>query len=407
LGKRHLKILTLVVFIIVIQIPANRAYSKTPPDIYINRNPILSEVKPYIDRQYRSMVPLRVISEGLGFDVRWDASQNAVTITGNGSEIILKPGSQDCYVNGKLKKLESAPVYRNNRMMVPLRFIAETIDATVHFKQEENLIDITVGTQVQPIYYRDKVVVLLYHHIDPNVTSNSTISPETFKSHLDMLVERGFNVIPIEYIKMLYHDPSKIPPNAVVITFDDGYESFYTYAYPELINRNMVATNFLIVGRIGNKTGEIPKLDWEQLKEMQEHGMSFYSHTYDSHAYGEIGLWGTKAPVFAMPIYREDLGRLETDGEYLARVFADFEKAKLILESELGGERDMFAIPYGWYNQRILKLAEQVGYRYIFSVNSGINDKHTKATKLLRINGGHPEITAETLEKEIFKVVAY
>jgi len=408
LRKRLLEILTLfLIFILTLQISDHKAYSKTPPVIYVNKNPIFSEIKPYIDKEGRCMVSLRTISEVFGFKFSLDQSETKVAVSGDGKELILQPGSPDCYLNGKLISLDVAPGYYNNQLMVPLRLIAEMMDATVSFNKEDNIIDITVGKQLDPIYYRNKVIVLLYHHIDPNTSSSSTISPDTFSSHLDMLTERGFNVIPIEQLKMLYEDPASLPPNSVAITFDDGYESFYTYAYPELLKRGMVAANFIIVGRVGNKSGEIPKLDWEQIKEMEGQGMSFYSHTYDSHAYHQVDFWGIRAPVFAMPIYREDLGRFETDEEYMVRVYDDFVKAKEVLEAELGGERDMFSIPYGWYNYRILNLAEQAGYRYIFSIQPGINDEHTKATKLLRINAGHPDFTAEVLEKEIFKTVGY
>lgn len=395
----------ILLFILTSQVMVNEAYSKNPPQVYINSNPVLSDVKPFVDKQYRTMVPLRLISEGLGFNVCWDQNRAEISVSGQGMEIVLKPGSKDIYINDKLESLESAPVRHGSHIMVPLRFIAENLAATVQFNKAENSIDITVGRQVKPVYYRDKIVVLLYHHIDPSPSSLSTITPETFKSHLDMLKARGFNVVPIEDIKMLYQDSSSIPPNALAITFDDGYESFYTYAYPELIARNMVATHFLIVGRVGNKTGEIPKLDWTQLKEMQEEGMSFYSHTFDSHFYGLVNHWGTTKPVFAYPIYREDLSRFETDVEYMGRVIEDFKKAKKVLEAELGGERDMFAIPYGYYNQHVLSAAAQVGYRYIFSVEPGINSEHTKPTKILRINAGHPDITADVLKNEIFQLL--
>ena len=401
------KVLSILVFIILaLLITITEAYSASPPQILVNQNIIQPDVKPYLDKNRRTMVPLRFVSEGMGFKISWNESNGEATVLGNDAEIILKPGSKEAFLNGKVKILESEPIKRNNRVMVPLRFIAETLGAIVNYNQVENLISITVGNKVKPIYYREKVIVLLYHHIDSKINP-STITPDTFSSHLDMLERKGFNVIPIFNLKKIYQNPAGLPPNAVVITFDDGYESFYTYAYPELVKRKMVATNFLIVGRIGNKTGEIPKLDWEQVQEMQGQGMSFFSHTFDSHYYAPTKYWGSAEPVFSKPIYLTEAKRMETETEYVNRVVSDFKMAKDVLEAELGGERDMFAIPYGWYNTRVLKMAEQVGYKYIFSINSGINDKGTKATRLRRVNAGHPDLSAEMLENEIWKLIRY
>ncbi len=54
-----------------------------------------------------------------------------------------------------------------------------------------------------------------------------------------------------------------VPPDAVVLTFDDGYQSFYKYAYPALKDQDMTATNFIIVDYLGTNPGT-PFLNWDE-----------------------------------------------------------------------------------------------------------------------------------------------
>lgn len=66
----------------------------------------------------------------------------------------------------------------------------------------------------------------------------------------------------------------KIP--YIAITFDDGYETDYTVAYPELSSRNMKGTSYICPGNIPNSA----LLDWTQINEMYNNGWDFQCHTY-------------------------------------------------------------------------------------------------------------------------------
>lgn len=252
-----------------------------------------------------------------------------------------------------------------------------------------------------PLYYQGKIIVLMYHHLDPKPYGSSTISPDLFKEHLEMLKNSGFNVISMADLDDFYKHKKQIPANSLIITFDDGYESFYTYAYPELTSYGFTASNFIIVSKVGNKNQEIAKLDWEQMREMQSQGMSFFSHTYDSHYYAPVNALGRLAPVLAGPVYLAEQQRRETFTEYQERVLEDFTKSKMILEQELDRTVNCLAVPYGHYDNSLADLAKQAGYEYIFSIKSGINGQKTSLSRLLRINAGNPEISAELLKKKI------
>jgi Copper amine oxidase N-terminal domain. len=101
------------------------------PVIQIDGVTIGSDVRPEV-KNNRTMVPLRVISENLGAKVNWSNSE--ATITKDGLKVILKLNSKTAVVNGKSVTLDAAPYVKNNRVVVPLRFIAETFDCEVGYR---------------------------------------------------------------------------------------------------------------------------------------------------------------------------------------------------------------------------------------------------------------------------------
>lgn len=88
----------------------------------------------------RTMVPLRKIFESLGCNVAWDGVNKKITATKNDITIVLQI---DNTIAQKTKsgasesiKLDSAPIIKNDRTLVPLRFIAESLDKQVGWDAE-------------------------------------------------------------------------------------------------------------------------------------------------------------------------------------------------------------------------------------------------------------------------------
>lgn len=101
---------------------------------------ILSDVDPVI-KNNRTMVPLRVISENLGANVHWSDSE--ITLTKNDMQAILKPNSNIVIKNGNTVLLDVKPYIKNGRIFVPIRFLAETFDCNVNYKNST----VTVNTK--------------------------------------------------------------------------------------------------------------------------------------------------------------------------------------------------------------------------------------------------------------------
>lgn len=253
--------------------------------------------------------------------------------------------------------------------------------------------------------YTDQVVVLMYHHLDPKESSSSTISPEKFELHLAMLKQEGFNVISLQQLGDFLAGNGEVPPKAVAITFDDGYQSNYQYAYPLLKEYEFPATVFVIVSRIGRSEGEIPKLSWNQIEEMHHGGISFQSHSFDGHYTVPVNPKGDEKPVLAVEIYDAGTGTKEDVAQRQQRVYQDLKTSKEILEARLGEPVEYFAAPYGWYDDITIAAAREAGFKYIFSIKAGANQRNTDPYRLYRINAGSPGISAEDLKKSIMKAV--
>ncbi|CAM4394376.1 hypothetical protein FHS16_001950 [Paenibacillus endophyticus] len=81
----------------------------------------------------RIMVPLRVISENLGASVFWSNSE--VILAKNNIKVVLTLNSNIVMKSGVKMLLDVKPCIKENRIFVPLRFIAETFDCHVSYSK--------------------------------------------------------------------------------------------------------------------------------------------------------------------------------------------------------------------------------------------------------------------------------
>ncbi|MEE4571036.1 copper amine oxidase N-terminal domain-containing protein [Paenibacillus polymyxa] len=115
---------------------------------------IASDVKPEMKNK-RTMVPLRVISENLGASVEW--SNSGVILAKSDMKVILTLNSSTAEKNGEKMLLDVKPYMKNNRIFVPLRFIAETFGCHVNY----NNFVVTVDTE--PMFIDGVQVKALQH----------------------------------------------------------------------------------------------------------------------------------------------------------------------------------------------------------------------------------------------------
>jgi len=138
------------------------AFASSTINIKIDGDTVPSDTAPVL-RDDRTLVPVRVITEYLGADVTWDNAKNEATIKTAAYEVVFTIGSKVYTVNGAPKTMDVAPELINDRTMIPLRAIAESIGAEVsydaatdtaivnYFTKMSGSIKISGSTTVQPI----------------------------------------------------------------------------------------------------------------------------------------------------------------------------------------------------------------------------------------------------------------
>lgn len=98
--------------------------------VYLQGEKLSFDVEPVIQND-RVLVPMRAIFEKLGAKVSWDEATKTAFGEKEDLSVALTIYSEDAVANGKTIKLDSVPIIRNNRTLVPLRFISESLGAHV------------------------------------------------------------------------------------------------------------------------------------------------------------------------------------------------------------------------------------------------------------------------------------
>ncbi|NQX57512.1 polysaccharide deacetylase family protein [Paenibacillus qinlingensis] len=249
-------------------------------------------------------------------------------------------------------------------------------------------------------YYKDKVIVLLYHDVRKQVPSggsvSTTISSEQLREHLMMFKDKGFHIIQMEEFVQYMLKGKRIPANAVVLTFDDGYESFYEEVLPILQEFKVTASNFVVGISSDLFDPEAkPHMNWDQMRQLQAKGMGLYNHTYNLHHTVPSDPSGFLKPALTTRKYMEQNGVLETDTQYRKRIFSDITLMQKRLQQELGVRPSLLAFPYGAYDDTVLQEAHRAGIELFFSIEEGMNVKGNRIVK--RINAGEPYMTTDAL----------
>ncbi len=94
--------------------------------------PVMNDVAPVLVND-RTMLPIRFVAEALGATVDWDEATRTVTIVNGELSIALVIGEAQATVNGEAVMLDAAAFIENSRTYLPLRFVAENLGATVEW----------------------------------------------------------------------------------------------------------------------------------------------------------------------------------------------------------------------------------------------------------------------------------
>ncbi|MCZ6677274.1 MAG: polysaccharide deacetylase family protein [Candidatus Poribacteria bacterium] len=199
----------------------------------------------------------------------------------------------------------------------------------------------------------------MYHQIDVGFELGvNSISPSVFERQVRFIADQGYTSITPDFLicAISSHTTVKLslPHRPILITFDDGYEDFYTAAYPILRKYGLTATVFLLANYFGKcNTWDVKlrlkrsrHLTRRQVQELFKDGVGFGSHGMN-HRF---------------------LTRCSQD-----EAEAELQKSKSLLEDLLQHPIGSFAYPYGSTNSATAEMVQSAGYHIAFGLNPGQN----------------------------------
>jgi peptidoglycan/xylan/chitin deacetylase (PgdA/CDA1 family) len=126
-----------------------------------------------------------------------------------------------------------------------------------------------------------RVPVLMYHHVQSRDSATAkkqtglTVYTDVFQGQMQYLKDKGYNVISMNELSNFFDAGSAVPVKSVLLTFDDGYQDFYTDAYPILSSLSFKSTVFVPTGLVDNPD----YLSWGEISGMN--GITlFANHTW-------------------------------------------------------------------------------------------------------------------------------
>ena len=218
-----------------------------------------------------------------------------------------------------------------------------------------------------------QVPILMYHHLSEDVTNSEMVSPEQFEAQIRALSEAGYTGVSFDELQAYVLRGEPLPEKPVVITFDDGYRSNYTLAYPILQKYGMKATIFAVGVSFGTDHYKdtdyaiTPHFGAAEAAEMTASGLiSIQSHTYDMHQW---------PPYETGSAVRENILQLSSESEeaYVQALTEDFTRSRALLEDATGRPVDVLAYPAGQYSTLAQVTLQSLRVHVTLSTNPGVN----------------------------------
>lgn len=183
--------------------------------------------------------------------------------------------------------------------------------------------------------------VLMYHHIASSTPASTSVTPEMFDHHLELIATSGYEVVPVQRIIDALINGSAIDSRWVAITFDDAYASIAGAAAPRLQARGWPYTIFVSTEFVGDASGLY--MSWDQLRSLEQDGATIANHT-PAHEH----------------MVRDRPGENRDDRH--SRLAREVLAAQATLTAELVDPLRLFAYPYGEFDDEIANLMQSLGF---------------------------------------------
>lgn len=185
------------------------------------------------------------------------------------------------------------------------------------------------------------LVVLQYHHVSTSTPAATSVSPARFAEHMAAVKQSGYQVLSLAEVAGALRAGGALPDKAVLITFDDAYDSIYHQALPVLKSYGWPFVVFVSSAPVDQKVRDM--MNWDQLRALAAAGAAIANHTH-SHVHMVRTLAG------------------ESQAQWRARLRTELLTAEARIEAETGQRHRALAYPYGEYSAPVLALVAELGF---------------------------------------------
>jgi peptidoglycan/xylan/chitin deacetylase (PgdA/CDA1 family) len=189
------------------------------------------------------------------------------------------------------------------------------------------------------------VPILVYHNLAPEAKGRMVLAAKSFEEQMRYLKAQGYRVISLRDFIEFGRLGRQLPRRSVVLTFDDGYKAFKTYAHAILKELGFTATLFVYTDYVGAGRNS---LSWPELRELAGEGFDIQAH---SKTHGDL---------------RRTTG--ETDAAFARRMQAELEGPRGLFQRNLGAPPTTLAYPYGAADEDVVRAVRETGYAAAFTV---------------------------------------
>lgn len=244
----------------------------------------------------------------------------------------------------------------------------------------------------------NEFTILSYHEISEKsetLDSSYAVTPANFEAQVQWFIQNGYHFINVDAVLKYRKNGKPLPDKAVLMTFDDGYASVYSNAFPIIKKYNVP----IVIALVGSWLEAKEKADFNgqmiarekflsqpQLKEMVRSGLvEIASHTHSLHK-GIIGNpQGNTQPAVRTRQWLVDGQKYEDEASYQKRVYNDLLRNNTFLAKYTGQKPRIIVWPYGHYNIEVRKIAEKLGMPIGLTLDDGSNTRTTPLWGLRRI----------------------
>ncbi|HEV8447117.1 MAG TPA: polysaccharide deacetylase family protein [Gemmatimonadaceae bacterium] len=191
-----------------------------------------------------------------------------------------------------------------------------------------------------------RVPILVYHSIAKHRAGQDgeqrelDVDTTVFRTQMSYLANHGYQVISFPSLVDALQHGTAVPPRSVVITFDDGWETQYSIALPVLRQLHFTATFFIFSQPIGVDRGY---MTWPQIMELQAAGMTIAAHSRTH-------------PKLTLPT---------------VSLASEVAGSRADIQREIGVAPDIFAYPYGIWDDRVAAAVRSAGFQAARALSGG------------------------------------